>query len=58
MEQKEDKKQVARRRTRTVDALRDATLLLLLIGQGEKDLQEGRFLSQAEAFTRVRSHLP
>jgi prevent-host-death family protein len=39
------------------EALRDATMLLQLAAQGEKDLQEGRFLPQGEALARVRSRL-
>jgi len=39
------------------EALRDATIILQLVGQGEKDLQEGRFLPQAEVFSRVRARL-
>jgi len=39
------------------EALRDATIILQLVGQGEKDLQEGRFLPQEEVFSRVRARL-
>jgi prevent-host-death family protein len=39
------------------EALRDAKMLLQLAAQGENDFQQGRFLSQAEAFVRVRSRL-
>lgn len=39
------------------EALRDATMLLQLAAQGEKDLQEGRFLPQEEALARVRTRL-
>ena len=39
------------------EALRDATIILQLVGQGEKDLQEGRFLPQGEVFSRVRARL-
>ena len=39
------------------EALRDATMLLQIAAQGEKDLQEGRFLPQGEALARVRSRL-
>jgi len=39
------------------EALRDATMLLQLAAQGEADLQEGRVLSQDEAFSRVRARL-
>jgi prevent-host-death family protein len=39
------------------EALRDATLLLQVVNQGEKDLEEGRFLPQKEAFRRVGSRL-
>ncbi len=38
-------------------ALRDATLLLKLAGQGETDLNEGRVVPQQEALARVRSRL-
>lgn len=38
-------------------ALRDATLLLKLAGQGETDLNEGRIVPQEEAFARVRARL-
>jgi prevent-host-death family protein len=39
------------------EALRDATLLLQLASQGEKDFEQGRFLPQDEALARVRSRL-
>jgi prevent-host-death family protein len=39
------------------EALRDATLLLQIVNQGEKDLEEGRFLPQEEAFRRIGSRL-
>ncbi len=58
MEQKKINKPAAHRKLRSADALWDAILLLQLIGQGEKDFQEGRFLPQEEVFARVRSRLP
>lgn len=39
------------------EALRDAATLLQLAAQGEKDIQEGRYLPQEEAFARVRSRI-
>lgn len=39
------------------EALRDAATLLQLAAQGEKDIQEGRYLPQEEAFARVRARL-
>lgn len=39
------------------EALRDAATLLQLVGQGERDIQEGRYLPQEEAFARVRARI-
>jgi prevent-host-death family protein len=39
------------------EALRDAATLLQLAAQGEKDIQEGRYLPQEEAFARVRARI-
>lgn len=39
------------------EALREATMLLQLVAQSEADLQEGRVLSQDEAFARARTRL-
>ncbi|HSN89258.1 MAG TPA: type II toxin-antitoxin system Phd/YefM family antitoxin, partial [Thermoanaerobaculia bacterium] len=39
------------------EALRDATMLLQLAAQGEKDLEEGRILPQEQALARVRSRI-
>jgi hypothetical protein len=60
MRLKEDIKTVTCRQnqaTESYEALRDATMLLQLVAQGEADLQEGRVLSQDEAFARARTRL-
>lgn len=37
--------------------LRDATLLLKLLAQGEEDVRQGRTVSQAKVFARARARL-
>lgn len=37
--------------------LREATLLLKLVAQGEADVREGRVVPQAEVFSRLRRRL-
>jgi prevent-host-death family protein len=37
--------------------LREATLLLKLVAQGEADVREGRLVPQAEVFSRLRRRL-
>jgi prevent-host-death family protein len=37
--------------------LRDATLLLKLVAQGEEDVRQGRTVPQEEVFQRLRSRL-
>jgi prevent-host-death family protein len=39
------------------EALRDATLMLQLVAQGEADAREGRVLPQEEALARVQRRL-
>lgn len=39
------------------ESLRNAAMLLQLAAQGEKDLEEGRVLPQAQALERVRSRI-
>ncbi len=41
----------------TYQELKDATLLLKLVAQGEEDVRKGRLIPQAEVFSRVRSRL-
>lgn len=41
----------------TYEELRDATLLLKLIAQGEADEREGRVLSQGAVFAELRERL-
>ena len=39
------------------EELRDATMMLKLIAQGEEDVRRGRTVPQEEVFRSVRSHL-
>lgn len=41
----------------TYQELKDATLMLKLVAQGEEDVRQGRLTPQADVFSRVRSRL-